>query len=378
MRLLTISNCPLVASQGSGYITLGFAEGLRRRGWTVDVLGPEQIDPWPHLGRARSWRMAIGMLRWARRRLRSESYDIVEFYGGEAWLAISVLARWRSRKFLIVSHSNGLEPYCEQQLQAGLGTDTLDGRPRRWFQVQPSSLMAAGFRNADALVTVSEFDASYARQHAYQPEPRLLAIDNPLPESFLSVPVSFDRAPIVAYCGSWIPRKGTGLIVKDMCRILREFRECRLRLIGVGSAFRTVEHFPDDVRSRIEVVPFLSDKETLRSAYRECAVVIAPSVYESFGMTIAEGMACGCALVANRTGFAAGLRNGVEARLLPAPSSPHLYALVRELLLDPVRRKEIAAAGYEHVQRLKWDVAVDRLATAYQSWRNERQYHAAA
>jgi glycosyltransferase involved in cell wall biosynthesis len=327
----------------------------------------------PALRHARSLRIALGMLRAVWRANRTAAYDVVEFYGGEAWLAIAALARLRARSFLIVSHSNGLEPFCEEQLRRTLGSDTLDGRPRRWYQVQSSSLMAGGFRKADALVTVSEFDLEYARRHHYQPEDRTLAIENPLPTAFLSVPVDFERAPIIAYCGAWIARKGTALIAVDMTRILREFPAWRLRLIGVGDGFRAHEHFPPDVLSRIEIVPFLADKSALLSTYRECAIAIAPSVYESFGMTMAEAMACGCAVVASRTGFAAGLDDDVEAGLLAAPSSPYLYARVRDLLIDPARRARIAAAGYRRVQRLRWDNAVERLAAAYQHWLSERR-----
>ena len=61
--MLVLGNCPLVRTQGSGYVTLGYVDGLRERGWRVDAVGPETLDPWPALGRARSLRLAAGMLR---------------------------------------------------------------------------------------------------------------------------------------------------------------------------------------------------------------------------------------------------------------------------------------------------------------------------
>lgn len=368
MRMLTISNCPLLAHQGSGYVTLGYVEGLRRRGWTVDAFGPEHYEPLRRVRRARSWRVTVGMLLRALRSLAGRSYDVVEFYGGESWLALAVLARWPGRRFLLVSHSNGLEPYGGEQLIEHLGSDTLDGGRRRWYQFDVRALMAGGFRRADALVMVSDNDLAYARVHAYQPDGRLLAIDNPLPDAFLGLYPHTSRRPLIGFCGSWIPRKGHRVIVEDMGRILAEFPETRLRLIGVGSEFRTAEHFSESVRDRVEVLPFVTDKDTLRNAYRECAIFIAPSAYESFGLTIAEAMACGCAVVASRTGFAASLQHGIEACLLDAPASPHLYTQVKTLLVDVERREQIAAAGYRRVQRLRWTGAVDTLATAYEGW----------
>src|SRR5689334_16022991 len=124
MKLLTLSNCPLVAHQGSGYITLGYVEGLRSRGWQVDAFGPEHFEPLRRLRKARSWRMAIGFLLQALRCIGRTNYDIVEVYGGEAWLAIAVLSRWPGRRFLLVSHANGLEPHMGRELRRHLGADT--------------------------------------------------------------------------------------------------------------------------------------------------------------------------------------------------------------------------------------------------------------
>jgi glycosyltransferase involved in cell wall biosynthesis len=368
VKILTISNCPLDRRLGSGYVTLGFVEGLRQRGWTVDALGSDEIDPWPRASRARSWRMALGMAMHAIRRLRRTPYDIVEFYGGEAWLAISLLTRWPGRRFLVVSHSNGLEPHAREQLMEAVGTDTIEGTPRRWYQLNSHGLAAHGFRRADGVVTVSLHDRRYAVRQGYQAEERLLAIENPLPGEFLQQPVDLVRRRNIAYCGTWLLRKGTRVIVEDMSRVLAEVPDARLRLIGVGAAFRAAEHFPASVCGRIDVIPFLSDKMALRAAYLDCSVLIAPAYYESFGLTIAEAMACGCAVVTSSTGFAADLVDDAQACLLPAPQSPHLYDAVLKLLLDDARRVRIATAGYRRVQSLRWETAISKVAQAYSLW----------
>jgi glycosyltransferase involved in cell wall biosynthesis len=138
--------------------------------------------------------------------------------------------------------------------------------------------------------------------------------------------------------------------------------------MGVGADFSLSDTFPADVHARIEINAFVMDREALRAAYRRCAIVIAPSQYESFGLAAAEAMACGCALVASRTGFAAGLRDGIEACLLPTPSSPHLYACVKSLMENTRTRIAVAAGGYQRVQQLRWGVAADTLASHYSGW----------
>ncbi len=105
------------------------------------------------------------------------------------------------------------------QSEARLGADTLDGSPRRWYQPDAHALMARGFTTVDGLVTVSEFDRDYALRKAYQRPDRILALDNALPVEFLAQPIQLDRAPMIGFCGSWTPHKGTKTIVADMTRV---------------------------------------------------------------------------------------------------------------------------------------------------------------
>jgi glycosyltransferase involved in cell wall biosynthesis len=371
MRILSLSNCPLDERLGSGYVTLRYARGLRERGHEVELLGPSEFEPLHRLGRGIGYRQAIGMAAASLRRVAASDYDVVEFWGGEAWLAISLLARLPRRRFLLVARSNGLETHCAELLAARHAGGDLDGR-EPWYHPDPSRLMAAGFRRADALVTVAEFDRQYGIRRGYVPAARLLAIDNPLPDEYLGLEVDLEREPLIGYCGSWIPRKGVSLIVQDLPLLLREFPAWRLLLAGVGERFDPARHFPPDVLPRIEVVPFLERSE-LRSLYQRLAIAILPSHYESFGLVAAEAMACGCALVASRVGFAASLRDGDEAVLLAETAHPALYHAVRRLILNEPLRRAVATAGRRRVQGLQWPSATARLEASYQQWLAERR-----
>src|SRR5438128_1745278 len=111
LRILTFSNCQPLASEGSGQIALAYTKGLRSAGHVVDFMVPDDYEILQWLRpRANSHRQALGMWISASRKLRRNEYDIVEFYGGEAWLAISCLAKRQNRRFLLVQHSNGPEP----------------------------------------------------------------------------------------------------------------------------------------------------------------------------------------------------------------------------------------------------------------------------
>lgn len=378
MRILALSNCPLDPSLGSGYVILRYAQGLRERGHSVDLLGPDDYEPlrrWSR-GRGTGYRQALGMAAAGLRRVLLGSrgrYDVLELWGGEAWLAIGLLARLpqrRSRRRLLVCHSNGLETHCAELLR----TARRAGRPalpRRWYHLDLSPLVARSFRAADALVTVAEFDRRYALREGYAPSDRILAVDNPLPDDYLGLPVDFQRAPVIGYCGSWIPRKGVELIESALPALLRDHPEWRLTLVGVGAGFRAEEHFPADVLPRITVIPFAERGTELRDLYQSFAVLVQPSIYESFGLAAAEAMACGAALVATPVGFAAGLRDREEAMLLPETSPNALHKTLEMLLGDEALRRSVARGGYQRVQTLRWDDAVATVEAAYLHWLDE-------
>jgi glycosyltransferase involved in cell wall biosynthesis len=364
LRVLTLSNCPLDESLGSGYVAMRYAGGLRARGHRVELLGPSDYEPFPRLRRAIRYRQACGMATASLGRLARARYDVLEYYGGEAWLAVSLLARLPGRRFLLVCHSNGLETHCTEALRAAGGADP----GRRWYQVEHGALFARGFRNCDALVTVAQYDRDYALRQGYAAPDRVLAIDNPLPDSYLGLPVSFDRGPVIGYCGTWLPRKGAGLMERDLPPLLRAFPAWRLAVVGVGRDFQPAEHFPAELLPRITVVPHANRETDLRRIYQGLAIAVLPSIYESFGLTAAEAMACGCALVASPVGFAAGLRHGEEAYLLPDAASPSLYEGLKAVIEDTGLRQRIARGGHRRVQSLRWDGAVARIETAYLAW----------
>ncbi|MEW5847201.1 MAG: glycosyltransferase family 4 protein [Myxococcota bacterium] len=371
MRILTVSNCPLVATQGSGSVILGFAERLRERGHTVELYGPPDYEVLGRLTRAKSYRQAAGMLALVTRRLARSRYDVVEFYGAESWLALSALRRLPRRDFLLVSHSNGLESHYIGALLRALGTWSPNGSPTRWYQRDPRPLFDLGFRSADGIVTVSEFDRDFALTHGYQPSSRVVAVPNAVDPVFLDATPRGNSSNTVGFCGSWISIKGIDVMTRDVTEFLRVRPDWRFSVVGVGDGFRAEDVFPADVRARVDVVPYLRERRQLRDWYGSVSILVAPSIYESFSLAVAEGMCCGCAVVATRIGVAASLVDGEQVVHLPASESPHLYEALIRLADDEALRNKLARAGREYARRLTWDAAVQRLESTYVHWLDE-------
>jgi glycosyltransferase involved in cell wall biosynthesis len=228
----------------------------------------------------------------------------------------------------------------------------------------PSSAVELGFQKSDALTVVSRFDDEFAKARNYQPSDRILAIDNPLEESWLGQNVNLEREQIVGFVGTWLTGKGADLLPCVLLDVLRQAPSSRFLLVGVGDAARASirKEFPDE--SKVEIIGSCP-RDELRYHYSRMAVLLAPSIYESFGLVFAEGMACGAALVSTPVGFAAGLKDGIEFAKINNRNSEEIASTVCSLLSDEPRRKKIALAGYQRVQALVWGDAVDRLETFY-------------
>lgn len=372
MNVLSISNCPLIESQGSGYVVLNFCRGLRDRNHEVDLFGPESYEPLQFLkGRATSYRQAIGMLFLTLRQLAIKKYDIIEFYGGESWLAASILSKIPNRDFLVVSHSNGLETRYFNTLVKYSETGLMESPFKKWYQLDQTALFKNAFTQVDGIVTVSEDERQYAIACKYKDGCHIVAINNSLSDDYIDLNIDFYRKPVIGYCGSWISRKGIQLIRSDISQLLSEFPQCLFKLIGVGENFRKEDYFPASVRGQIEIIPFVYKKEDLQKIYQSLSVLIVPSIYESFGLVTAEAMACGCAVVVSKIGWGASITNREEALIIEKLTSPELYQAVKELLLDEPLRIKIAQAGYQLVQNLRWNTAVDKLENTYLKWLEE-------
>lgn len=370
MRILTIANCDPIPGQGSGYVIVNYARRLRERGHSVDLLGPEQIQLFPWMKYGKRHRQAAGMLLAALWRSLARSYDVIEFYGAESCLAVDALRRVRVNGTLIISHSNGLETYASEKMRKWLGHETLTGNAPKFYQRMLRLPMDAAFTKADAIITVSESDAEFAVSRGYRPADRVLAIENPLEDTFIGTPVDFERAPVIGFCANWLPVKGANIIKEALPVVLREYPASTTVLIGVGRGFRVEDHFPQDVCSRISVHPSV-DRIELQRIFLGVSILMVPSIYEGFSLVAAEAMSCGCALVATRTGFPAALQHEKEAITFPEPTVPALIDGLRRLLGDDSLRREIARNGYERVQRLRWDRAVDQWEGACQRWLGE-------
>jgi glycosyltransferase involved in cell wall biosynthesis len=97
-------------------------------------------------------------------------------------------------------------------------------------------------------------------------------------------------------------------------------------------------------------------------------VLFYPSLYEGFGLPVAQAMACGVAVV---TSNAAALPEVAgEGALYVDPLSPaELRGALERLLLSPELRGKLAQAGRQRAGRYRWEEAARQSLEFFESLR---------
>lgn len=354
MKILVLSNSPVVESQGSGYIIVNTAKSLVTLGHQVDMIPPDQLEFMPSWrNRARNYRLTLGIAKWVyAHREQVATYDLVIFYGAESALAVYVLKQVLKLTMPVILHSNGLEMHVDYRMK-----DLMEATNElKWYNFDQSWIFKYCYDNVDAIITLSKYDRDFAVQSIGIDPAKIHFIEPCLPEVFFNYQPATPivRKPIIVYCGTWIARKGIQAVKEAIPRLLEQYPEYMLRIIGTGHKFNAADEFPAALLGRIETFPLVESKEEMIRLYSESSIFVFPSVHESFGLVIAEAMFCGCAVVSGQTGFATNVANGTEAIVLDKPDTPHVYEAVKELIDNDSLRENMARAAHERTLQLQW------------------------
>lgn len=359
---------------GSGKTRLMWSQGLRNLGHDVEVWEPADFEWKPGSSRGRKLRFAWGSWRklknadWA-------SWDLIEFYGDEFWLPIRQLSQQPAAKRpFLAAHTDGLELLAAERGRAFEATESRSASQkfRSWLHRQTYGRVSPlAFSGADGFVTGCELDRDYVLKEGYYPPDRAVVVPPCVDDEYLAVPEPGKRPLVIAFMGSWVGRKGLHQLVPVMTRILGRFPGVRFEVFGTGGAVAAVQGaFPEEQRGRITVHPRISNQE-IAAGLSRARIFFFPSVYEGFGMALAEAMACGCAAVTTPTGFGAELRHGEEAFLCDFEDREAMETALARLVQDENLALKVARCGWQRVQQLQWNLSIGKLEQTYRKWVDE-------
>lgn len=200
---------------------------------------------------------------------------------------------------------------------------------------------------ADALVAVSNHIGTVTLQSLQLEDRQFSVIYNGVDTRSFR-PQDVDREPFeVLYVGSFHRRKGVHELVRAWPHVLAEVPQARLTFIGripdgnagqemIAKLLADLSALQRDTVSFVGYIPH----QDLPAWYSRAAVAVFPSHAEAFGLTCAEAMACGAAVVMTSRGSGPEVVEDGVSGLLADPSDIHALAstVIRLLQNTPLRQ----------------------------------------
>lgn len=242
--------------------------------------------------------------------------------------------------------------------------------------------VAMGRRQADAIVTVSEYSRQGIAQRFNLSPERIFVVGEASDPIFRRLPdarltprlealgVNLDHRAIV-YVGGFSPHKNLEALVAAFAKLTAQPASSDIRLVMVGEYEKEVFHSyfsvikqqveRQGIADRVIFTGYLPDEELVVLLNRATALAL-PSLIEGFGLPAVEAAACGCPVIATTASPLPELLGDGGIFIDPRNPDELEGALARVLESESLRRK-MREAGLAAAGRLTWDAAARQMMT---------------
>lgn len=228
--------------------------------------------------------------------------------------------------------------------------------------VEPEDLRRK-LSDADAVVTVSDYNAAYLTERFAGAASRVIRVYNGLDLREYPWHDPVGRPPVVAAVGRLVEKKGFHHLVDAIALLARRGRRVRLDLVGTGQQQAALEAQVAalGLEDRVRMLGALPQKR-VRDVVRGAAVLAAPCVVGADGnrdglpTVLLEALATGTPCVATPvTGIPEAVRHDETGLLVPEGDASALAEAITALLDDPERARRLSRAGRALVEE-KFDI----------------------
>ena len=334
------------------------AAELARRGHLVTILTPEdfpasrraagRFTPLVYPFVVRTWMKQHGV-----------GCDVVVFHSYSGWRAVSA-----SNGVPTVIAFHGLEPlYHEALLEASEQSGGLSWRYRVLQERVMPFMLRTACRHATRVMCLNTIERDYLVRRGWVTADRVEVVFHGVPAGFFLPERPHRQARTLLFVGQWLPMKGVEYLREAFTELAHRHADVRLVCAGtLVPADKVLAGFAPVVRPRVTVIPRL-ERLALVDLYREADLMIAPSLYEGFGVALVEAMAARLPIVTTRVGVAAdALTDGESALIIPTHHSEAIVGEVERLLADAALRERLGEAAGDVALHYRESAAVTDLA----------------
>jgi D-inositol-3-phosphate glycosyltransferase len=188
---------------------------------------------------------------------------------------------------------------------------------------------------------------------------------------------------IILFVGRIDPIKGITLLIEAisaLTKIYPTFQD-NFRVLLIGGDIKSSIFWQNQEVKKIKqliaqkelecCIKFIGSKphRVLPYYYSASDVVVAPSLYESFGLVVLEAMATGACILASRAGGLKYLvKDRVNGRLFESGNTGDLAKILWELLNDQKQRKRLGKKAFSKSLRFCWDIQAKKMIDVYKHY----------
>ena len=249
---------------------------------------------------------------------------------------------WRPLGVTQAAHALGAQVVAVHHGSIALDAAGLPGPDRLWHPLL-RSWMHHTYRDADAVMSAVDTESDCGR-------PAMLPLRFGVHPAFRPQP-GVAREDHVLYVGRLGREKG---VIELLHAAARSERPWKLVLIGRGPLEERLRTLAArlQIADRLELRPFISDREQLARAYAAARAVVMPGAHETFGLVGFEAAASGAAVVTCSTAPSAAHMRGIVRTYEPSDVGGLLAAIEHARASDP---SPLAAAAL--ALRSRWGAA---------------------
>jgi glycosyltransferase involved in cell wall biosynthesis len=219
---------------------------------------------------------------------------------------------------------------------------------------------AAVLTRADGLIAISESTRNDAARLLGVDPSRIEVIYPGVSDAYFGAAPKASAKPYILFVGTIEPRKNVGALLDAYQALPDELRRA-FDLVIAGSPGWGGPAVLHRLRSGIEGVRYLGyvPEAELPGLTAGASVFVYPSLYEGFGLPLAQAMAAGVASVTSKVSSLPEVAG--EAALLVDPhSAAELSRAIETLLRSGDLRRELGAAGRRRAGQYRWEFCARR------------------
>ena len=266
-----------------------------------------------------------------------------------------------------------------------------------WLTQLNERLVKERLSQTDHIIGCSDHITKLIRSRFPQYASRCATVCNGVDETLFRAAEGDGKADrkTILFVGRISPEKGVHVLLQAFKRVLRKHHDALLRVVGpvavtpqellvhlsdetrVSELDATYRWYrdgieklvPPSIRSRI-VFAGNKAQAALPTEYQQAAVLVNPSLSESFGMSVVEAMSCAIPVVATAVGgMQETVVDGETGYLVEPGDSAELAERIDLLLSDRSLARRLGGNGRRRVHgAFTWDKVMQRMSSIYHSF----------